>query len=65
MEVPTIELMGFKATQVEIQMVYNEVYQLKRAPAVEPCDTEMADNTCQEILDSVKECLCCRWITPS
>ena len=41
--------------------MYNEVYQLKRAPAVEPCDTEMAKNICEEILDSVKECLCCRW----
>ena len=45
-EVSTVEHMGFKTTQEEIQMVYNDVYQLKRAPGEEPCDAEMAENIC-------------------
>ena len=60
MEAPTVELMGFKTSQEEIQRVYNELYQLKRAPGVEPCDVEMVKNILQEMLDSVKEHLCCR-----
>ena len=54
-EVPAVELMGFKTTQEEIQRVYNEVYQLKRAPGAEPCNVEMVVNIHQEILGSIKE----------
>ena len=36
-------------------MVYNEVDQFKGAPGAEPCDVEMAENICQEILNSIKE----------
>ena len=59
-EVPAIKLVGFKMTWEEIWRVYNEVYQLKRAPGAEPCDTETVENICQEILDSINEHLHCR-----
>ena len=60
-EVPVIELMGFMTTQEKIRTVYNNMYQLKRASRAEPCNTEMAENICQEIFNSVKECLWHRW----
>ena len=37
--------------------MYNKGYQLKRVPGAEPCDMEMAENICQEILDSIKKLL--------
>ena len=48
-------------TRDEIRKVYNEVYQLKRVPSMNPCDVEMAENIWQEILNSVKEHLWHRW----
>ena len=56
-EVPTIKLVGFKTTWEEIQRVYNEVYQLKRVPGVEPCNAETVEYIHQEIHPSIKECL--------
>ena len=60
-ESSAMELTGPGMTREEIRKVYNKVYQLKRAPGMNPCNVEMAENICQEILDSIKEQLCCRW----
>ena len=57
MEVPTVDLVGYKTTREEIFTLYQEVYQLKKAPGTVPRDPEEAEKTCQEILDSLKECL--------
>ena len=60
-EVPAIELVGPRFTWGEVQGVYNEVYQLKRAPGVNPCDAEMVENIHKAILNSVEEHLQHRW----
>ena len=61
METPTIDLVGYKATQEEIFMLYQEVYQLKRAPGTVPGDLREAEEVHQEILDSLKEHLWHGW----
>ena len=53
--------MGPKSTWEEIWVVYNEVYQLKRAPSMNLCNVDMMENIHQEILNSIKECLWHRW----
>ena len=53
----TIELIGPRSTQEEIRGVYNDMYQLWRSPSKSPCNAEMEESICQEILDSVRECL--------
>ena len=55
METPTIDLIGYKTTQEEIFTIYQEVYQLKRAPRTVPGDLREAEKVHQEILYSVKE----------
>ena len=60
-ETPTVELVGYKTTQEEIRALYNEVYQLKRAPRMVPCDPEMEKEIYQQSLDLLKECLQHRW----
>ena len=52
-----VKLVGPKSTREEIRGVYNEVYQLWRSPSKSPCDAETEESICQEILESVKECL--------
>ena len=42
-------------------MLYQEVYQLKRASRTVPHDAETEEEIHQEILDSLKECLWHRW----
>ena len=61
MEAPTINLIGYRSTRKEIFTLYQDVYQLKRAPRVVPCDLETEEEVCREILDSLKECLWHRW----
>ena len=63
-EPSTIELIDLRSTREEIREVYNDVYQLWRSPGKSLCNAETEERTCQDILDSVKECLQCR-ITPS
>ena len=60
-ETPTINLVGYKTTGEEIFMLYQEVYQLKRAPRVVLCSQKMAEEIHLEILDMLKEHLHCRW----
>ena len=54
---PAIELLGPISMIGEIRGVYNEVYQLQRAPNKSPWDVEAEEKICQKILNSVKECL--------
>ena len=61
METPTVNLIGYKTSQEEIFTLYQEVYQLKRAPGMVLCDLEMEEENHWEILDSLKEHLQCRW----
>ena len=56
-----MELIGPWLTGEEIRKVYNDTYQLQRLPSKSPCDVEMEERVCQEILNSVKEHLQCRW----
>ena len=60
MKPSTMGLIGPITSRNEIRKIYNKVYQLKRAPGVNPCDMETVGNICQEILDSIKEYLCHR-----
>ena len=57
MEAYTVDLVGYKTSREEIFNLYQEVYQLKRTPEAIPGDPDEAEKTCQEILDSLKECL--------
>ena len=45
MEAPTVGLVGYKTTREEIFTLYQEVYQLKRAPEAVPGDPEEAEKT--------------------
>ena len=47
--------------KMNIRVIYNEVYQLQRLPSRSPCHGETEEQVCQEILDSIKECLWHRW----
>ena len=51
-----------ETSQAEIRVIYNDIYQLQRSPWRSPCDDETGEKICQEILDSIKECLWCRWV---
>ena len=58
----TIELIGPESTREEITEIYLNVYQLQRLPGKMLCGKDMEEHICQEIMDSVKECLWCRWV---
>ena len=60
-EPSAVELIGPRSTREQIRGVYNDMYQLQRSPGKCPCDVVMEERTCHEILDSIKECLLCRW----
>ena len=47
----------------DIVDLYHNVYQLRRLPWRMLCDEEMEACICQEILDSVKECLQCKQLS--
>ena len=64
-EAPAIKLIGYKTTQEEIRVLYPEVYQLKMASRMVLCDLELTGEICQEIFDSLKECLQCRGVHPA
>ena len=55
-----IELTGPGSTKEEIRGVYNDISQLWRFPGKSPCDEEMEEHLCWEILDSIKEHLWCK-----
>ena len=61
-EPSTIELVGPEPIGEEIAEIYWDVYQLRRSPGKLPCDGEMEKHLCQEILDSIKECLWHKWV---
>ena len=61
-EPSTLELISTKATREEITEIYHDMYQLQRLHGKMFCDEEMEKYICQEILDSVKEHLWCRWV---
>ena len=54
-EPSAMELFGPETIREEFRRIYNELYQLKRAPGVNPCDAVIAEDVHQEIRNSVKE----------
>ena len=56
-DVPTIQLMGYKTSQGEIRGLYNEVYQLKRLPSPPPCGPKQVQELAWDILSSMEEYL--------
>ena len=40
--------------------MYHAVYHLKRRPGEVPCSADATEETCIEILETLKECLQCR-----
>ena len=52
-----MDLISPDMSQAKIRVIYNDVYQLQRLPRRSPFDEEREGRICQEILDSVKECL--------
>ena len=58
-EIPAIELVGPDSTKEDIAETYCDMYQLWRLLGELPCDDETEEVLCQEILDSIKECLWC------
>ena len=60
-EVPAIQLVGFKTTRDEIQELYNDVYQLKRLPGPLLYGLESTEELVQEVHTSLKEWLQQRW----
>ena len=60
-ESSAMDIIGAGTFQDEIRVIYNEVYQLQRLPSRSPCDGEAEEQVCQEIQESIKECLQCRW----
>ena len=60
LEVPTIQLVGFKTMRDEIWELYNGIYQLKRSPGPLPYSWEWTEELVQNICTSLKECLQCR-----
>ena len=55
-EPSVVELIYANAMREEIAEIYHDVYQLWWLLGKLPCDAEMEDHLCQEILDSIKEC---------
>ena len=58
----TVELMCLESTREKITEIYWDVYQLWRSTGELPCDGEKEEILQQEILDSIKECLQCKWV---
>ena len=56
-EPSAMDLVGPQMSWAKIRVIYNEVYQLWKLPGRSPCDKETGERICQEILDSIKECL--------
>ena len=50
-----------QTTHKEILALYQEVCQLKRGPGEAQCSENMAEETCVETLETLKECLEHRW----
>ena len=55
MEVPTVQLVGFKMTRDKIWELYNDIYQLKRSPDHLQYGPEQTEELVQEICTSLKE----------
>ena len=62
-EPTTMELFWPDSSQEDIVDLYCDVYQLQRLLGKILCDKEMGACICQEILDSVKEHLWCKWLS--
>ena len=56
-ELSDVELICPTSAREEIAEIYWVVYQLQRAPGELPCNEETEELLCQEILDSIQECL--------
>ena len=54
-EVPTIQLVGFKTTRDEIRELYNDIYQLRRSAGPLLYGPEWTEELVQEIHTSLEE----------
>ena len=61
-ELSTVELICPTPIREESAEIYQDVYQQWRSPVKLLCDGETEELLCQEILDSIKECLQCKWV---
>ena len=52
-----MELISPESTREDITEIYHDMNQLQKLPGEMLCDEEREAHICQEILDSVKECL--------
>ena len=62
-ELPTMDLIGPGMPWAEIRVIYNDIYQMRRSPRRSPCNEEAGERIHQEILDTIKEGLWCRWVS--
>ena len=60
-EVPAIQMVGFRTTRKEIQGIYNEVYWLKRSLGLPPYGLEQIEALDWEICNSLEEWMWQRW----
>ena len=60
-EVPTIDLVGYKTTQEEDYSIIPWGLPIEKGPQTVPGDPKVAEEILQETLNSLKECLQCRW----
>ena len=56
-----VEFIYASSMREEIGKIYWDIYQLWSLPGKTPCVVETEEHLCQEILDSIKECLQCKW----
>ena len=56
-----MELIFPESTREEIAEIYWDVYLLQRSHGELPCDEKTEEFLHQEILDSIKEHLWCKW----
>ena len=56
-EPSAIELIYASSTREEIAEIYHDMYQLQQSPGKMSCVEEREEHLCQELLDSLKECL--------
>ena len=56
-DVPAVQLVGYKTSWEEIWELYTKVYLLRRLPGPSPCGPQWAQELTQDILSSMEDCL--------
>ena len=63
-EPTTMELVCPDSTQEDIEDLYQDVYKLQRLPGRGQCEETTKELLNKEILNSIKECLWLKWLSP-